>query len=120
MLFMNCYSTGITPTLLKLKTMIGTNGEPLDIVQKIAAGDYMTFGMCLLQDENGDEVELIKKNHKQDGAESVTQEIIKRWVTSDAPTRTYHHMIACLRMSRLGTLADDITTAIVGKGNHKI
>ena len=100
--------------------MIGANGEPLDVVQKISAGDYMTFGMCLLQDENGDAVDLIKKNHKQDGAESVTQEIMKSWLTSDAPTRTYEHMIECLRMSKLGALADDITTAIDGKGNHNL
>ena len=100
--------------------MRGENGEPLDIVQKIAAGDYMTFGMCLLQDENGHAVDLIKENHKQDGAESVTQEIIKVWLTSDAPTRTYDHMIACLRVSKLGALAEDITTAIVVKGSHKI
>ena len=100
--------------------MIRANGEPLDIVQKIAAGDYMTFGMCLLRDENGHAVDLIKENHKQDGAESVTQEIIKTWLNSDAPTRTYDHMIACLRDSKLGALADDITTAIVGKGNHNL
>ena len=98
--------------------MIGANNKPLHIVQTIAAGDYMTFGMCLLQDENGDEVELIKKNHKPDGAESITEAILKRWLKSDAPTRTYDHMIACLRVSKLGAFADDITTAIVG--NRKI
>ena len=100
--------------------MKGANGEPLKVVPKIAAGDYMTFGMCLLQDDNGDEVELIKRDHKQNGAESVTQEIIKRWLKSDALTRTYCHLIECLRDSELGALADDIATAIVGKGNHKI
>ena len=100
--------------------MIGANGEPLDIVQIIAAGDYTTFGMCLLQDENGQKVDLIKGDHKQDGAESVTQEIIKTWLTSDAPTRTYDHLIKCLRVSKLGALADDITTAIVGRGNHNL
>ena len=100
--------------------MTGANGEPLDIVQKITSGDYMTFGMCLLQDENGDEVELIKKNHKQDGAESVTEAIIKKWLKSDISTHTYTHMIACLRVSKLSVLADDISTAVVEKGNHKI
>ena len=52
------------PTLLKLKTMKGADGKPLKIVQKIAAHDYTTFGMCLLQDENGEEVDIIEKDHK--------------------------------------------------------
>ena len=97
--------------------MRGANDEPLKVVQKIAAGDYMTFGMCLLQDENGDEVELIEKNHKQDGAKSVTEAILKRWLKSGGPTCTYDHLIECLRASDLGALAEDITTAIFGKGN---
>ena len=80
----------------------------------------MTFGMCLLQDENGDAMELIEKNHKQNGAESVTQALLKRWLKSGAPTCRYGHMIECLRDSDLGALADDIITAIVVKGNHKI
>ena len=113
-------STGTTPTLLSLKTMRGANGEPLKVVQKIAAGDYMTFGMCLLQDENGDEVELIKKDLMHGGTESITQGIIKKWMASDALTHTYLHMIECLRESELGALADDIATAIVVKGNHEI
>ena len=68
-------SIGVTPTLLKLKTMKGADGKPLKIVQKIAAHDYTTFGMCLLQDENGEEVVLLKKNNIHDGAESVTEAI---------------------------------------------
>ena len=40
--------------------MKGADGEPLKIVQKIAAHDYTTFGMYLLQDENGEEVDVIE------------------------------------------------------------
>ena len=46
------------PTLLALKTMKGADGKPLKIVQTIAAHDYTTFGMYLLQDENGVAVAL--------------------------------------------------------------
>ena len=95
-----------TPTLLKLKTMKGADGKPLKIVQKIAAHDYTTFGMFLLQDENGEEVDLIEKDHINKGAVSVTKEILKKWLTSDAPTRTYQHLIECLRQSELGALAE--------------
>ena len=71
-----------TPTLLKLKAMKGSDGKPLRIIEKIAAHDYTTFGMCLLQDENGEEVDLLKKNLIHDGAESVTEAIFKKWLTS--------------------------------------
>ena len=93
--------------------MKGADGKPLKIIQKIAAHDYTTFGMCLLQDENGDEVDLLKKNHINDGAESVTEAIIKKWLRSDAPTRTYQHLIECLRQSELGALAELIANTTV-------
>ena len=78
-------ATGTGPTVLKIKTMKGVDGTPLNIVQKIAAGDYMTFGMCLLQDENGHEVELIERNHSHKGVERVTLAIIIKWLTSGQP-----------------------------------
>ena len=93
--------------------MRGADGNPLRIIPRIAAGDYMTFGMCLLQDENGDQVKLIKKDHRQDGTESVTQAIIQKWLTSGAaPIRTYQHLIECLRQPELGALAEDISNSI--------
>ena len=69
--------------------------------------------MCLLQDENGEEVVLLKKNHIHDGAESVTEAILQKWLTSDAPTRTYQHLIECLRQSELGALAEQLITTVV-------
>ena len=71
--------------------------------------------MC--QDENGEEVDLIEKDHK--GAESVTKEILKKWLTSDAPTRTYQHLIECLRQSELGALAEQLNRyAVVNIAVH--
>ena len=96
--------------------MKGADGKPLKIVQKIAAHDYTTFGMCLLQDENGEEVALIEKDHIYKGAESVTQAILQKWLTSDAPTRTYQHLIECLRQSELGALAELIANTTAGQG----
>ena len=84
--------------------MKGADGKPLKIVQKIAAHDYTTFGMCLLQDENGEEVDIIEKDNN--GAESVTKEILKKWLTSGATPRTYQHLIDCLRQSELGALVE--------------
>ena len=51
-------------------------------------------------------VDLIEKDHIIRGAVSVTQAILQKWLTSDAPTRTYQHLIECLRQSELGALAE--------------
>ena len=82
------------------------DGEPLRVNKTIAAGNYKIFGMYLLQDKNGTMVDLIEKDHIIRGAESVTQAILQKWLTSDAPTRTYQHLIECLRQSELGALAE--------------
>ena len=89
--------------------MKGADGNPLRIIPRIAAGDYMTFGMCLLQDENGVDVDVLKKTHAHDGPVGITDAIIQKWLTSGAaPTRTYQHLIECLKQSELGALAEDI------------
>ena len=88
--------------------MKGTDGTPLSIIETVAAGDYVTFGMCLLHDENGDEVEIIENDHRHKGAEAITQAIIRKWVKIGAPTCTYEHLIECLNQSKLGALAKHI------------
>ena len=89
------------------------DNNPLKIISRIAAGDYKTFGMCLLQDENGIEVDLLNKTHDKDGPRSVTGAIIQKWLTSGAaPTRTYQHLIECLRQSELDALAEDLVHAL--------
>ena len=80
-----------------------------NVIQKIAAGDYETFGMYLLQDENGGKVDLIKENNKQKRAEGITEAILKEWLNNGPKhTRTYGHLIECLRESDLRALADVI------------
>ena len=101
--------------------MKGADGNPLRIIPRIAAGDYVMFGMCLLQDENGDQVKLVKRDHRQEGIESVTQAIIRKWLTiGAAPTLTYQHLIECLRQSELYPLAEDITTTLVATGRKSL
>ena len=63
--------------------MKGANGKSLRIIRTIAAHDYVTFGMCLLQDENGAAVKVLKKDNIHDGAESVTEAILQKWLSSD-------------------------------------
>ena len=103
---------GATPTLLNLMEMNGADGQPLRVIETIAAGNYKRFGMYLLRDNNRTMVDLIEKHHKD--AESVTEAILQKWLTSDAPTRTYQHLIECLRrQSKLGALAEQLITTVV-------
>ena len=99
---------GAPPTLLMLMEMKEADDKPLRVIETIAAGNYKKFGMYLLRDDNGSTVNLVKKNHIHDGAESVTEAILQKWLTSDAPTRTYQHLIKCLRQSELGALAEQL------------
>ena len=110
------YLVGSRPTVLEIRMMKGIDGRRLKIIETIAAGGYMTFGMCLLNDENGDEVELIEKDHSSKGADGITQAILKKWLKKDAPTRTYKHLVECLKQSDHGALADDISNSLVGQG----
>ena len=99
-----CIDTDSTPTLLYLEEM-RVNGKPLKIIQEIAAQGYIKFGMHLLRDEDGKEVRVIGKNHKDD-VEDVVHAIIEKWLSSSEAPRTYQHLIECLRLSELGALAD--------------
>ena len=109
-------TVGTLPTLLDLMAMKGADGKPLRVIETIAAGNYRMFGMFLLQDKNGAMVALLKKNYIHDGAECVTEAILQKWLTSDADTRTYQHLIECLRQSELGALAELIANTTVGEG----
>ena len=98
---------------MALHEMTGADGHPLKIIQRIAAGDYKVFGMFLLKDENMTEVDILKKNHLQDGTVGITQAIIQKWLEDGPTPHTYEHFIECLVQSELGTLAEDVTNAQV-------
>ena len=94
--------------------MKGADGKPLKVIETINESNYKTFGIHLLQDANGAQVDLIKKNQISNGDENVTRAILQKWLESDAPTRTYQHLIECLRKSGLGALAELIANATEG------
>ena len=94
------------PTVLKLKRMKGPDG--LGVIETIAAGDYQTFGMVLLNDENGQRIDLITKDLSDIKA---TETIIKQWLTgtisdTNPYTRTYRHLVVCLKEAGMGALGD--------------
>ena len=96
--------------------MKGANGNSLRVIETIAASNHKKFGIHLLEDDNGTTVDLIEKNHNivSKGVEDVTMAILQKWLGSDAPTRTYGHLIECLRKSELRALAEHIANAIEG------
>ena len=69
----------------------------MNIIKEISAKDYMTFGMCLLQDDNGTAVDLLKKDHIHEGAQSVTRAILQTWLPSGALLHTAHIVHAVSR-----------------------
>ena len=81
------------------------DGKPLSVIRRIAV-NYYTFGMNILQDDNGEKIDVIERDHKE--AEAITREILKKWLRDGGPTCTYPHLLECLRESELGALADDI------------
>ena len=107
---------GDKPTLLQLVNMKWVDGKPLNIIGQIAA-NYYTFGMNLLQDENGVKVDVIEADHK--GAEAITRAILKKWLSDGGPTCTYQHLVDCLRESGLGALADEIAGQLERKEVHE-
>ena len=85
--------------------MKGMDGKPLCVIRRIAI-NYYTFGVNLLQDNNGEKVDVLERDQKE--AEAITREILKKWLRDGGPTCTYPHLMECLRESELGALADDI------------
>ena len=102
--------TGDTPTFHQLLSMKGVDGKPLNVIRRITV-NYYTFGVILLQDDNGEKVDVIERDHKE--AEAITREILKKWLRDGGPRCTYPHLMDCLRKSELGALADSIAHEIV-------
>ena len=109
---------GDKPTLLQLVNMKCVDGNPLNVIERIAA-NYYTFGMNLLQDHNGVKVAVIKRNHTSEGAEAITHELIREWLSDGGPTCTYLHLVGCLRVSGLRTLAGDISRQLEREEDHE-
>ena len=64
-----------------LKKIKGPDG--LSVIDTIAAGDYETFGMELLRDDNGQRIDLITKDLS---SRKATEAVLKEWLTGTIPT----------------------------------
>ena len=96
--------TDAKPSVKELKEI--RNSDGLNAIQTIASNDYETFGMFLLNDDNGKGVDLIKEDVS--GAVKITTEIIKTWLGSSGTPHTYRYLIQCVRKAGMGAFADHL------------
>ena len=94
---------GDKPKILKLKKLKAPDG--LSIIESIAAKDYTTFGMYLLDDDNGNKVDMIKKKDRNAEVPAIVEAIIKDWLEVTDPVPTYSHFVECLKDAGMGALS---------------
>ena len=70
--------TGDRPGILKLKKIKAPDG--LSIIESIAAKDFKTFGMYLLNDDNGQKVKMVQKSNVTEELPGVVEAIINAWL----------------------------------------
>lgn len=93
---------GDKPGILKLKKIKAPDG--LNIIESIAAKDYRTFAMFLLDDDNGNKVDMIKKSNPNADVPGVVEAIINKWLDVPDPVPTYSHFVECLKDADMGAL----------------
>ena len=76
----------------------------MNAIETIAANDYESFGMFLLEDKNGKRVDLIKEDVS--GAVKITTKIIQTWLKTTGTPHTYRYLIECVRKAGMGAFAD--------------
>ena len=92
------------PTIARLKDI--KNRDGLNVIDTIAANDYRSFGLRLLEDDNGKKIGLIEKDNKANGCSSVVEKILQEWL--EQKNATYRRLIDCLRESGMGAFAERI------------
>ena len=104
-------TAGDLPEVLKLQKIRGADG--LNVFDTVGANDYKTFGMLLLEDNNGQKVNLIERKHRDDGASAIVRGIFEAWI-KEGTGQTYQHVIDCLKEAGMGAFAAKMQ-AMAGK-----
>ena len=90
------------PKLLRFPSKEGTINVPKQI-----STNYLTFGILLLNDETGAEVNRIVLKHHED-AEQINLEILRLWIEGKGKPLSWDALIDVLRATGLDILAGDI------------
>eukprot|EP00731_Ephydatia_muelleri_P005504 Em0002g1680a len=92
--------------LMALPSRVAT----INVIQRIGV-NYSTFGIFLLNDDNGTLVDALKSQHLLN-AENITTAILQRWLEGKGKTPvSWATLIGALRQATLNTLADQIEAA---------
>ena len=92
------YSSGEGPTLPELVRL----GVPQQVKD-----NYSMFGICLLNDETGSQVDTIE-DACGGKPERITRKILQEWMEGKGLPLTWESLIKTLRDTGLSTLADEI------------
>jgi len=91
------------PKLLNFPTR---SGSYINIPQQIGT-KYFQFGIQLLNDETGEEIEAIVSRYREK-PEEVNLKILSHWIGGKGKPLDWDNLIQVLKAIGLGTLASDI------------
>ncbi|KAL5505335.1 hypothetical protein EMCRGX_G006750 [Ephydatia muelleri] len=95
---------------IALLMALPSRGGTINVIQRIGV-NYSTFGIFLLNDDNGTLVDALKSEHLLN-AENITTAILQRWLEGKGKTPvSWATLIGALRQATLNTLADQIEAA---------
>ena len=99
-------ATSERPTLTKLLNFPVKSGRHINIPQQIGI-KYFQFGVQLLNDETGEEIEAIALKYREE-AEEINLKILRLWIRGKGKPLHWDSLIEVLKAIGLGTLASDI------------
>ena len=96
---------GDTPALPVLIDFPGSNGR-INIPERIGK-KYFLVGIALLNDINGDRVDSIVSQYRDDPLH-INTHILTDWIQGRGTSCTWDNLIGVLKLHHCGTLAEDI------------
>ena len=97
------------PDLLKLVNLPSKSGN-INIAEQIGT-NYFLFGVLLLNDKTGVEINAIATKHRED-AEQINLQILRLWIGGKGKPLSWDTLINVLKAIGLNTLAGDIQDSI--------
>jgi len=98
---------GERPTLPKLLSFPGRSESENITIPKQIGTKYKQFGVLLLEDKTGAEVDAIVTQYR-DNAEQINLEIFRLWIGGKGKPLRWDTLICTLKEIELNTLASDI------------
>jgi len=95
------------PQLLNFPVKSGSN---INIPRQIGT-KYFQFGIQLLNDETGEEIEAIVSKYREE-SEEINLKILRLWMRGKGKPLDWDNLIQVLKTIGLGTLASDIQAGL--------